>query len=337
MKILEISGSSIKIQLPQNIKIESIEILNGSKKINSKLDKENSTGEITAEIKIKDISIYEDLNIATEIGEYSLGNILEKYKLDQEKLNDEYYVTHKIIDAATRNMSDNELFFAAYNALAIMPEENHFYGALITLTSYKYLEAPEERDWVLKGLIDSKKKFDKSIKPKTPNTVRWGISSATALSMSLLLNDFVDEAEAIIDTAISKFEPNYNQLSYWNYCQCLILKSTILIYKGKQSEAGWKYLEAFDFSRKAINDIYHPRNDWVLRQISDCQALLSLGELALMCATKCLGKIPPASRYADIQHNGRISLTPIFSRCRNSRQKFKSLFFDTAEKILGMV
>lgn len=336
MKILEVSGSSIKIQLPQNIKTENIEILNGSKKIASELNK-TPAGEITAEIKIKDISIYENLTISTEVGEHSLGNIFEKYKLDKEKLNDEYYVTRKIINAGTRNMNDNELFFAAYNALAIMPAENHFYGALITLTSYKYLEAPEEREWILKGLIDSKKKFDKSIKQKTPDIVRWVISSATALSILLLLNDFIDEAEEVIDTAISKFEPNYNQLSYWNYCQCLILKSTILTYKGKQSEAGWKYLEAFDFSRKAINDIYHPRNDWVLGQISDCQALLSLGELALKCATKCLGKIPPASRYADIQHNGSISLSPIFSRCRDSRSKFKGRFFDTTEKILGMV
>nr|WP_314876140.1 hypothetical protein [uncultured Pseudomonas sp.] len=287
------------------------------------------------EINIKDFSIYESLVFSSGIFEIDLMDAFAKYRLDQNKLADEFYMTGAIVNAATRGMENNELFFVAYNALAIMPITNHFYGALITLVSYKYLEAPEYRGWVLDTLFESKKKFDGAVEYCTPNLARWGISSATAFSLALLLNDRVESAEWALDSALTKYEPNLNQLSYWNYCQCLILKSTILVHSGNSKEAGWKYLAAFDFSRKAINDIYHSRNDWVLGQVSDCHALLNLGELSLKCAAKSLGRIPSESRYADIKFNGKINFMPVFSRFQGSRNKFKSSFFDAVEEKFG--
>lgn len=333
MNLLKISQSSVTIQLLPTMATTGLDLLQGSKSIPSSVSINSSTEEITVDIKIQDFSIYEDLKVSSEMGDYSLSSVFDKYRLDTNKLADEFYVTEKIINAGTRGMGNQELFFVAYNAFSVMPARNHFYGSLITLIAYKYLEAPEERTWVLSRLIEAKKKYDESIEVKTPNIVRWGISSTTALSLALLLNDFVDDAERIIDKTISVFEPHHNQLSYWNYCQCLILKSAILVYKQNQGEAGWKFLSAFDFSRRAINDIYHSRNNWVLGQISDCQALLSLGELALKCGAKCLGnKIPSESRFADIKHHGGVSFAPVFIRFRDSRAKFKSSFFDSIEK-----
>jgi len=267
-----------------------------------------------------------------EGGEINLDPLFEKYRLDSGKLSDEFYVTRKLINAATRGLDNNELFLAAFSALSIMPTSNHFYGALITLSAYKYLEAPDGRGWVLDVLNRCKIEFDNAPTTKTPNIVRWGISSATALSLALLLNDRIEEAERTLDATLLNYPPNYNHLSLWNYCQCLILKSSIVFYSGKKVDAGWKFLSAFDFSRKSINDIYNSRNDWVLGQISDCQALLSLGELSLKCGVKCLGKIPSESRYADISFNGKVNFAPVFARFQSSRAKFSSNFFESIEK-----
>ncbi|WP_323615046.1 hypothetical protein [Pseudomonas putida] len=287
------------------------------------------------EISIKDFSIYDDLVLNLDGVEIDLADAFGKYRLDQDRLADEFYITGAIINAATRGLDNGELFFVAYNALAIMPLTNHFYGALVTLVSYKYLEAPECRAWVVDVLLESKKRFDCAAHSDSPNVVRWGISSATALSLVLLLNDRVDDAECVIDSAFTKYEPNLNQLSYWNYCLCLILKATVLFHAGRCKDAGWKYLAAFDFSRKAINDIYHSRNDWVLGQVSDCHALLNLGELGMKCAAKSIGDIPLESRYADIKYGGAINFMPVFSRFQRSRSKFKSDFFDTVDRFFN--
>ncbi|WP_145255068.1 hypothetical protein [Pseudomonas sp. DE0157] len=288
--------------------------------------------QLALEIHIKDFSVYQRLTLVSDSGTIELSDALTSYRLDVNKLADEFYITGAIINAATRGMENNELFFVAYNALSVMPVTNHFYGALVTLISYKYLEAPEFRDWVINVLMDSKVRFDKAVEYCTPNIARWGISSATASTLVLLLNDRITDAAWVVDSALNTYDPNLNQLSYWNYCQCLILKATILFRAGKMKEAGWKYLAAFDFSRKAINDIFHGRNDWVLGQVSDCHALLNLGELAMKCAARCLGKIPSESRYADIKYNGKISFLPIFTRFQSSRSKYKSTFFDSVEK-----
>lgn len=287
------------------------------------------------EVNINDFSIYDDLRLILKEDELNLTDALSKYRLDVNKLSDEFYVTGAIINAATRGMENNELFFVAYNALAVMPLNNHFYGSLITLISYKYLEAPEHRDWVLSVLMASKVSFDEAVKYCTPNIARWGISSATAFSLVLLLNDRIEDAEWVISSALKRFEPNLNQLSYWNYCQCLILKASMLCYAGNVKEAGWKYLAAFDFSRKAINDIFHGRNDWVLGQFSDCHALLNLGELSMKCASRCLGKIPSESRYADIKYSGKINFAPVFARFQTSRTKHDGKFFESVEKRLS--
>ena len=294
-------------------------------------DKQN----IAIKINIKDMSIYDDLIYADGKIELNLSSAFEKYKLSRDLLEDEAYVTGAIINAATRGLNNSELFFMAYNALAIFPEKNHFYGSLVTLISYKYLEAPECRGWVVRVLLGAKNRFDSSADSYAPNSVRWGISSATALSLALLMHDRLADAEEVIDSALLRYEPNINQLSYWNYCQCLILKATLRLHAGEQAEAGWRYLAAFDFSRTAINNIYHSRNDWILGQISDCHALLRLGELAMKAAAKTLGPIPSESRSASIGYDGPIDLMPVFSRIPKARSKFDGKFFDAATKILN--
>lgn len=335
MKVANIGLSSVVITFPNVQDLELVSLCQGGDEIPFKWVNSTELEQVAIEVNFRDFSIYESLVLSSGDLELDLAGAFASYRLDQSKLADEFYMTGAIINAATRGMENNELFFVAYNALAIMPKNNHFYGALITLISYKYLEAPEYRGWILNILLESKKQFDGALEYCTPNLARWGISSATAFSLALLLNDRVDDAEWTIDSALANYEPNLNHLSYWNYCQCLILKSTILAASGKNKEAGWKYLAAFDFSRKAINDIYHSRNDWVLGQISDCHALLNLGELSLKCAAKSLGKIPSESRYADIKYNGAINFMPVFSRFQGSRAKFKSSFFDAVDDIFN--
>lgn len=335
MKVTSIGLSSVVIDF---VRIDTSEVMTLSQaqsEVPFKWVDASDAQQVAIEVNIKDFSIYGSLLLVSGAHDLELAGAFEKYKLDEKKLTDEFYVTGAIINAATRGMENNELFFVAYNALSVMPINNHFYGALITLISYKYLEAPEYRGWVLGVLLDSKRKFDEGVEYCTPNTARWGISSATAFALVLLLNDRVEDADRVLSSALKRYEPNLNQLSYWNYCQCLILKASILVFSGKNKEAGWKYLAAFDFSRKAINDIFHSRNDWVLGQVSDCHALLNLGELAMKCAARSLGRIPSESRYADIKYSGKISFAPVFSRFQSSRSKFRSEFFDTTEKLFN--
>lgn len=335
MKIVDVGLSSIIVALSESELASVQSVKQGALDVPFKQLSNHDGQRLSVELNIKDFNVYEDLVVCSESHEISLGNAFSKYRLDRAKLGDEYYVTATIIDASTRGLSNNELFFVAHNALSIMPSANHFYGSLITLISYKYLEAPEYRGWILPVLVEAKSRFDNSVDVMLPNVVRWGISSTTALSLALLLNDRVESAKAIVDVSTQLYKPHLNQLSYWNYCLCLILKATILRCEGDAKAAGWKYLEAFEFSRKSINDIYHGRNDWVLGQLSDCHALLDLGELALKCAVKSLGKLPPESRYADVKHGGKVVFSPIFSRFQDSREKFNSSFFDGAEKLLS--
>ncbi|QHG63840.1 hypothetical protein [Pseudomonas putida] len=335
MKIVDVGLSSVIVALSES-EITSVQsVKQGQVEVPFKQLSNHGGERLSVEVNIKDFSIYEDLVVCSESDEVSLSDVFLKYRLDCDRLSDEFYVTGAIVNASTRGLTNNELFFVAYNALSIMPSANHFYGSLITLISYKYLEAPEYRGWILDVLVEAKKGFDSAVDRTLPNVVRWGISSTTALSLALLLNDRTESANAIVDVTIQSYEPHLNQLSYWNYCLCLILKATMLRCGGDAKAAGWKYLAAFEFSRKSINDIYHGRNDWVLGQLSDCHALLNLGELAIKCAAKSLGKIPPESRYADLKYSGKIVFSAIFSRFQNSRIKFNSKFFDGAEKLLS--
>ncbi|ERT18525.1 MULTISPECIES: hypothetical protein [Pseudomonas] len=335
MKVTNIGLSSVVIEFASVDASKFINLSQAQREVPFKWVDAGDPQQVAIEVNIRDFSVYESLQLASDEHKLELAGAFEKYRLDEKKLADEFYVTGAIINAATRGMENNELFFVAFNALSIMPVNNHFYGALITLISYKYLEAPEYRGWVIGVLLESKTKFDDAVEYCTPNTARWGISSATAFALVLLLNDRVEDAEWVIDSALRRYEPNLNQLSYWNYCQCLILKAAILAFVGRNKESGWKFLAAFDFSRKAINDTFHSRNDWVLGQISDCHALLNLGELAMKCAAKSLGRIPSESRYADIKYSGKISFAPVFSRFQSSRSKFKSEFFDVTEMALN--
>lgn len=280
-------------------------------------------------IKIKDLDIYKKLELDLAFDNIEINSFFEKYTLDKKKLNDEHYVTSKIINAATRNLNNNELFFTAFNALREIKPENHFHDALITLLSYKTLENPKGRMWIISTLEKSKIESQKDNNViLTPNIVRWNISSTASLSLLLLLNDLEESASNIINHTVNENSTIYNQLTFWNYTIIKLLQALIEANNNTPKKAGWTFLETFDFTRKAVNDLYHSRNDWILGQISDCRALIELGELALKCAVKCLGNIPHETRIANISFNGVIDLSPIFSRCRMARGNFNGVFFD---------
>lgn len=283
---------------------------------------------VAIKIKIKDFSIYRSLILQIDAIDLDLSKAFDKYRLDHNRLNDEEYVTELLVNAASRKLSNEQLFFMAFNALSIMPESNHFFGALITLLSYKYLEVPDSREWIVDILVEAKKRFEDAADVCSPSTVRWGISSSAALTLLLLLKDRIPDAEGVVDTTLFKWDPNLNHLSYWNYCICLNMKAMLLLNKGSEIKAAWKFAGAFEFSRMAVLTIYQSRNDWLLNQISDCHALIRLGEMSLKAAAKILNPIPPESRMANISYSGMIDCSPIFMRIQKSRSKFNSAFFN---------
>ena len=286
-------------------------------------------------VPIDAFSIYEKNSLLIDGEEIDVGFLFKNYKLDLSKVNDEFYMTRSLVNAASREYNKDEIFFVALNALRVVKKDNHFFGALITLLCYRVLEQPDSRGWIVDSLFEEKRKFDNSEITLTPNRSRWIISSSCTLGMVLLLKGEIFAANEVLKSSLENADPEMNQLCYWNHSLCLFMIALIETYQGDFVSSGWKYIKVFDFSRKAINDLYHSRNDWLLGQVSDCKALLSIGELAVKCASKCLGNIPAESRIAAIKYNGNINLNPIFERSRDARKLANESFFQEVEKKLN--
>jgi len=331
---IEVKKSSFTITFEnEKISDNSIELYCAQEKKDFSLS--NKEGNIFLNVEFIDFNIYEDVTLVIGEKKIILNSIFKNYKLSIDKLRDEKYMTNSIVNASSRGFNNDEIFFVAYNALNIIDKSNHFFGAMVTLLSYRILENPNERSWLIGRLLKEKVEFDKAEVALTPNRSRWIISSTAVLSMLLLLSNKVNNAENILSDVLKSSLYTLNQLSFWNYCLCLFLSALIKTKRNEHYDAGWEYLKVFDFSRKSLSDLYHPRNDWILGQMSDCRALLDLGELGLKCAHKSLGDIPAESRISNIKFSGTICFNPIFERSRNARNKINEIFFSEVEKILN--
>lgn len=242
---------------------------------------------------------------------------LSKYVVDRNKFHDDVYMTNMLINAASRNLSPDELFFVASKALGKIPNDSPYLGALITLLSYRIIDDIGGRSFIFEDVLAKKLKFDDFFDKENPHSLRWVISSSSTFSMLCLILGKVSIAKDIlVKLQRNSHLPELNPLSYWNFCQAMTLLGLIQIEQNDKRKAGNTLLRNFIFSRNSLIDIYHPRNDWLLGQLSDCSAILELGKLSLILGTKSHGnKIPGSSRISSFNADSKIvNLSPLFIR-----------------------
>lgn len=261
------------------------------------------------------------------------GNLVdfEKYKLCKDNYYNDFYMTESIVNAGARKFTNDELFFLIKNNINQLPHDCPYLGSMLTIISYRIIDDIEQREYLVENIIELKRKFDTKINDANPHSIRWFVSSAATMSMLLIAVNRKKEAEEFLNLVkLNYYRINLNPLCYWNSIQGMILLSLLQIDNEKWDLAGNLLLSQFVFSRNALLDIYNPRNDWLLGQLSDCTALLELGKLSLIASTRCLNNnIPSASRICSFNGNNKpVDFSPLFIRFRGLENKvsfFKSV------------
>jgi len=274
-----------------------------------------------------DIRTYNYLEVELFINDYQVH--LDKYYLDESKFYDDFYMTETLINASARNLSPDEIFFVGLAYIRKIPSDSPYLGALITLLSYRVLDDINERAYLFDAVYEQKKLFDSSINATNPHSIRWFISSASTFTMLALTLGKVDVGYIILKKLQEHSHlAEFNPLSYWNYCQAMTLLGLIHVDRGDKKEAGTIFITTFIFSRNSLIDIYNPRNDWLLGQLSDCTAILELGKLCLISGTKCFdNKIPSSSRVCAFNANDKeVNLSPLFIRFRGLKLENSNFF-----------
>lgn len=242
---------------------------------------------------------------------------LEKYRLDLSKVNDDFYMTERLINASSRNLTPDELFLICFSYLDKIPSTCSYLGSIITLLSYRVLDDVDKRSVIFEKLLKAKKSYDQNFDNNNPHSIRWFISSASNFSMLCLVLGEIEHAEYCLNTLEKKASlVELNPLSYWNYSQAMTLFGLTQINKNNYNKAGNIFLRNFTFTRNSLCDLYHPKNDWLMGQLSDCTALLELGKLNLIAGTNAYkNKIPQSSRFSNFNSIGKeINIKPLFIR-----------------------
>lgn len=255
----------------------------------------------------------------------------EKYKLHNDSYYNDFYMTESIVNAGARKFTNDELFFLIKNNINNIPHDCPYLGSMLTIISYRIIDDIQNREYLVEDIINLKRNFDAKISDTNPHSIRWFVSSAATMSMLLIAVNRNKEAEEFLNLVKLNYNRvNLNPLCYWNSIQGMILLSLLYIDNEQWELAGSLLLSQFVFSRNALLDIYNPRNDWLLGQLSDCTALLELGKLSLIASTRCLkNNIPSATRISSFNGNNKpVDFAPLFIRFRGLEHKvnfFKSI------------
>lgn len=240
----------------------------------------------------------------------SVLSLFDRYILDANKLSDYLYINEKLVNAGTRNISGDELFYICLCYYDKLAPENCYLGAIISIISYRIAENIPNRQKILPDLLAVKSAYDKNAKFDDAHHIRWFFSSTNALSSLLIAIGDLVNAKNIIEISLKKSAyVGLNPLCYWNFSSILFKHALLKFEEGNNREAGTYFLMCFNNARAALSDLLHPRNDWVFNQFSDCRAVLDLAEHALIGATAAFnGKIPGETRFMNIR-----ALRPVFN------------------------
>ncbi|PIF20674.1 hypothetical protein [Candidatus Pantoea floridensis] len=279
-------------------------------------------------IQIDAIDIFESIISVNEIDVN-----FDKFILDKNNYFNDDYMTESIVNAGARKFTNDELYFLVKNNIKKIPLNCPYLGAMLTIISYRIIDDLDKRKNIIDDIVCLKRKYDAAVDDTNPHSIRWFISSSATLAMLLIALDRKEEAKEFLNLVKKNYyRINLNPLCYWNAIQGMILLSLLYIEDDQWELAGNLLLSQFIFSRNSLIDLYNPRNDWLLAQLSDCTALLELGKLSLIISTRCLkNNINSSTRISPFNGNNKIvELSPLFIRFRTLSNKVD--FFNTIKE-----
>lgn len=225
------------------------------------------------------------------------------YKLDNNKLHDNAYLTNALFNASARPFSGDDLFIVTYAYLNVLPLNNANFGGLITLLAYRITDKLDDREHVICEVYATYRRYREVVQCHDAVAFRWLVSSSSALVTALLSIGSTTQAEDVVDSALKAIvHPSFNPMVHQNYVLLLFQGGLIKAWKGRFDEAANLFISAVNAGRYGMIDLLHPQNSWVLGQMSDCHQFLNLIDAAHRAALACTNnKLPPQSRFAPLK------------------------------------
>jgi len=266
-----------------------------------------------------------------------LTAFLLRYQLDKNRLNDKVYLNDSLFNAGVRKLSNEGLFVTAYAYLNTISIDNPYYGGLITLLSYRIADHLADRADMLDVVYATYRHYRDKVALYDADAFRWFVSSSSALTTVLLSTGAVTQASDVVNGALQAIvNPSFNPMAHQNYALLLFQGGLIKVWNGRYEEGTALFIAAANATRQGIADLLHPKNDWVLGQISDCHKCLYLFEVAYLAAIASSGnKLPPASRFGVIKNPPKIHInfSHLFDRFEYLKKTTPSFFSQALQKM----
>lgn len=228
------------------------------------------------------------LILRTDSAEWNYSISLDRFRLDQNRMESHYYVTVNLFGAGMERLEGNDLLYQVMCYLEIMPPSWQFYGGLITLASFRISENLKDSGSLVDSLIDKHQNLVRAFRPISDHSVRWLISSSFNLAVVCLYLGRNNDAEILLERGMTRGSLNrIFPLTYMNYSQALLLAGVMKFKVGKTQEAAHLFLESADFSSYALGELFNLRNEFLLRHEMDSRVIMDVGYVAFKAAV-CL-------------------------------------------------
>lgn len=277
------------ILINTKVSISDINIFINKKKIDYDLTIE--TESTPRKIKIPDTFNYFTGNLEVVYKE-NTTNILPPFSFDLNSADNINYMSKEFFSHKTRVSNKNAAFYQMLSAKNLLSKENPFYLSLISIIGFRVSESPEHRKLV--GLELIKERL--AIKPdeklfSDPIWIRWWLSSGTTISVLAVYYNDLDSAKKILASLFEKRNDVYlSQMFYWNLSSAMLIYGFLLFTDGELEKAKKIFAYLFQLTKQGLSEIFDDRNDRILSQYPDCNALIEIGRHAHACHAVLSGK-----------------------------------------------
>ena len=221
-----------------------------------------------------------------------------------EELKNHRFVTNNIFSSGARKYNNNDMWFLLLKNLTIIPSDSHFIGGFITTLSYRLMEDFENRSFIIKHLINIKKFYDLNSDISLPSHSRWIISSSNVLGSVLLMSKKSEEAKEVFDRALSLLSKiPHTPLFMWNLCMLHYQYGMIFVEKEEYKKAIQQFEKCFLTGKNAIDEIYHPRNNYFISMFIDCENILKLSKYSSIAINALRKNLSEGSRFSEMKLN----------------------------------
>jgi hypothetical protein len=330
------ASNNIKI----NILTDHLEILLQYKEI------QNATIEINDDIYyfknntilinfIENNILYSNFSLKINNKKINIDWFLDSYRLDINKLLDHDYINENLISSPARKYKGNELFFLTSGLLNVMNRDNPYFGAILTLLSYRISEDFSIRKKYLNLLLNEKMTYDSQVKLTNEYSVRWFFSSSATISTILLLDNKISEAKKILLNQWSMSSViSLSSHSAWNKTLCDLNLSLICLEDDKNLSL-LASSNAYSVAKNEINILNSCLNPFILYQSLDCKILTDLIQNAIIIIKRLECHVDIPSKYKSIKINEKheININVILRRFSSIDDDYKNFYLDKKSAI----